>query len=350
LGRLTGVQAARGIAALLVVAMHSRDHLLKAFGAFPFADSVAFGHAGVDFFFVLSGFIILHVHEGDIGRPASLGRYLQRRFTRVYPLYWAVLAVTVLLGVIRHPPPPLADLAGASLLLPLRGDLPVSIAWTLQHEIVFYAAFAVLIVNRRLGVALFGCWLAWIGCGVLGVVGDATEGWLVNVHSVFDVEFFLGMLAAWTLRRVKVPAPRAMLLVGGLAFLAVGIAENMSLARPLADATHLGYGVGAMLMVIGMVEAERRGRLRAPGFLVTLGGASYALYLTHLMASAALWQALRLTGLADTLPVWLQFAGFVLVSVAVGLVASWTVEARLNRFARWAIVAPQVAARPSSTA
>jgi peptidoglycan/LPS O-acetylase OafA/YrhL len=350
LGRLTGVQAARGIAALLVVAMHSRDHLLKAFGAFPFADSVAFGHAGVDFFFVLSGFIILHVHAGDIGRPASLGRYLQRRFTRVYPFYWAVLAVVVLLNAIRHPPPPLADLAAASLLLPLRGDLPVSIAWTLQHEIVFYAAFAVLIVNRLLGLALFAVWLAWIGGGLLGFTGDPTDGWLVNVHSVFDVEFFLGMLAAWSLRRVKVPAPRALLLAGGLVFLAVGMAEDMSLARPLADATHLGYGLGAMLMVIGMVEAERRGRLHAPGFLVTLGGASYALYLTHLLTGAALWQVLRLTGLAGTLAVWVQFAAFVVASVAVGLVASWTLEARLTRLARWAIVPPQAAARPSSTA
>jgi peptidoglycan/LPS O-acetylase OafA/YrhL len=350
LGRLNGVQAARGIAALLVVAMHSRDHLLKAFGAFAFADSVAFGHAGVDFFFVLSGFIILHVHAGDIGRPASLGRYLQRRFTRVYPLYWAVLAVTVLLNAIRHELPPMGDLATAALLLPVPADLPVSIAWTLQHEIVFYAAFAVLILNRIAGLMLFAAWLGWIGCFLVGLAGDPTADWLVNFHSIFDIEFFLGMLAAFLLGRGRVPAPHFILFAGGLGFLAMGMAENFGLAPALANATHLGYGLSAMLMVIGMVEAERQGGLRAPAFLVTLGGASYALYLTHLLASAALWQALRLTGLVDRLPALVQFAGFVVVSVAVGLVASWTLEARLTRLARWALAPNQAAVRPSSTA
>ncbi len=75
---------------------------LEGFGPFPASGLFAFGHAGVDFFFVLSGFIILHVHAGDIGRPVRLGHYLQRRFTRVYPFYWVVFLLALLAMGLRH--------------------------------------------------------------------------------------------------------------------------------------------------------------------------------------------------------------------------------------------------------
>ncbi len=54
-------------------------------GYIPFGNGFGFGHAGVDFFFVLSGFIIMHAHATDIGKPERLSRYLWRRVTRIYP-------------------------------------------------------------------------------------------------------------------------------------------------------------------------------------------------------------------------------------------------------------------------
>ena len=58
----------------------------------PFGGLFLFAHAGVDFFFVLSGFIIYRVHRGDIGSPHRLSRYAWRRFVRIYPTYWIILA------------------------------------------------------------------------------------------------------------------------------------------------------------------------------------------------------------------------------------------------------------------
>ncbi len=57
------------------------------------AIAFGFGHAGVDFFFVLSGFIIMHAHTADIGKPERLYRYLWRRATRIYPIYWIVTLI-----------------------------------------------------------------------------------------------------------------------------------------------------------------------------------------------------------------------------------------------------------------
>src|SRR3984885_1419086 len=84
--RLEGVEAGRGVAALLVVLYHAALHVEGDVpGSAVLWGLPHFGHAGVDFFFVLSGFIISFVHRKDVGRPDRLGHYLERRFTRVFP-------------------------------------------------------------------------------------------------------------------------------------------------------------------------------------------------------------------------------------------------------------------------
>ena len=54
-----------------------------------------FGHAGVEFFFVLSGFIILHIHWKDLGHPSRFSSFAGKRFLRIYPMYWLVLAAII---------------------------------------------------------------------------------------------------------------------------------------------------------------------------------------------------------------------------------------------------------------
>jgi len=78
-----------------------------------------FGHAGVDLFFVISGFIILFVHYDDIGRPERLGRYVGRRLSRILPTYWVALVLIVVLSLGGgHNFPHLIDLAWSASLLP----------------------------------------------------------------------------------------------------------------------------------------------------------------------------------------------------------------------------------------
>jgi len=88
--RLVGIEASRGIAALLVVLFHTTVimNLPKYFGALPLHGLFKFGYAGVDFFFVLSGFIILHTHMNDIGKKGAIASYARKRFIRVLPIYF----------------------------------------------------------------------------------------------------------------------------------------------------------------------------------------------------------------------------------------------------------------------
>ena len=175
--RLSGIEALRGIAATAVVFSHAARHVDKAFGAPGLITAFQAGHAGVDLFFVLSGFIILFVHRRDIGQPGRLQHYLGRRFNRVMPLYWLVLALTIGMSVAgRHDAPSLPWLLWSAALLPSLSEPLLGIAWTLQFEVVFYAAFAVLIVSRGAGLALLAVWFAWIVAAALGLDSTGVPG------------------------------------------------------------------------------------------------------------------------------------------------------------------------------
>ncbi len=121
-----------------MVIYHSARHLDHVYGLPGLARATQAGHAGVDLFFAISGFIILFVHGGDIGRPGRFARYAGRRLTRILPAYWVALAVTIGLGVAgSHGFPAVFEVVWSALLLPSDHTPLLGIAWTLQHEIVF---------------------------------------------------------------------------------------------------------------------------------------------------------------------------------------------------------------------
>ena len=55
------------------------------------------GAAGVDLFFVISGFIMVYTTHGSFGQPGASASFLRRRVIRIVPIYWLYTNVTVLL-------------------------------------------------------------------------------------------------------------------------------------------------------------------------------------------------------------------------------------------------------------
>ena len=86
------LQSGRAVAATLVLLFHLGATIAseKYFGIQWFSIPFSFGDSGVDFFFVLSGFIIFYVHKSDLGRPTTLKSYIYKRITRIYPVYLIV--------------------------------------------------------------------------------------------------------------------------------------------------------------------------------------------------------------------------------------------------------------------
>jgi exopolysaccharide production protein ExoZ len=85
--KIQSLQAFRGFAALAVLFYHcaQRGDIHS-----PFLQLPLMGYLGVDFFFVLSGFIIMYAHMRDPRTFTAVKTYLFKRITRIYPAYWPV--------------------------------------------------------------------------------------------------------------------------------------------------------------------------------------------------------------------------------------------------------------------
>ena len=327
--RLRGVEALRGVAATAVVLSHAARHVDKASGAPALITLFQAGHAGVDLFFAISGFIILFVHGGDIGRPERLGHYLGRRFRRVFPLYWVALGVTLaMLAAGHHALPAPGPLLWFAALLPTFEEPVLGIAWTLQFEMVFYAVFALLISSRRAGIALMAAWLLWVLCAAAGYGAGGVPAALCGSYCL---EFLFGMAAAALLRRGRVPAPRGLagLALAGLALAAFATAlvlESAGVLDGYGVAARFAYGIPAALLILGVSAAEQRGALAVPAWLQQLGGASYSIYLFQFVFIGVLWQSLLALGFERRLPQPVLFAALAAAAVLGGVLTARLVE------------------------
>ena len=333
--RLDGVQAARGIAALLVALYHC-GHMLSLpqyVGRVPLGDVFEFGHAGVDFFFVLSGFIIMHVHRGDLGQPRRLPRYAWRRLARIMPMYWVVLAVVIALALASAEKAQTLTLGhvAASLLLVPDGHEPIlGVSWTLQHEMLFYVAFGLAVLRRPLGLALAALGTALVVAGPWLPANAASD----YVSCSYHMHFLLGILVALAVERGGVPAPRLVALAGAAAFLATGLAEDAGLLTHAGFVSQGCFGVASAAVLTGVVEAERRGSLRVGRSLVLLGAASYSIYLSHTVVIGLAAHGSAALGLMRLLPGWGAMALMTGAGVGAGLALYWTVERSLTALTR----------------
>ncbi|TFZ04800.1 acyltransferase family protein [Ramlibacter rhizophilus] len=338
---LQSVQAGRALAATSVAAFH----LSLMMGDPRYGGSTVFerytreGNLGVDFFFVLSGFIIMFAHARDIGRPQAVGHYLRRRWARLFPIYWLyTLGITalVLLGLGSATPIPdtAADWLSAITLIRFTPvEAPIRVAWTLFHEVAFYLAFALLILNKRLGIAFFTAW----GLVCLWVFKFAGEG--INTPgfvytSLPNFYFLLGMGAYLLMRR------------GGSGWweLGVGAAIVAVVAGywpPVGERwAEFPVVIGFAFLLAGITKFERNAPIELPRSVLAVGDASYSLYLLHLPLSGLLLKLVDASGVQDAIG---ERATYLLVlggAIGVSVLAYRLVEAPLLRRLR---VQPAVA-------
>lgn len=335
-GKLTSIQAARGFAAMLVVIYHL-ERLTQPeqyLGRLAFDGAFGFGHAGVDFFFVLSGFIIYYVHHRDLGVPAALPRFAWRRATRIYPAYWLVTALVILTTAlvvsdwtgrfaIQH-------VLGSLILLPQGTDPVLSVGWTLVHEAVFYVLFAIGIASRRGGRVVVLAWLAIIAAGFFAPPENVV---FRHLSSNYNLLFMIGLLTARIVLSVRVSRPLVWALGGFCALLCAGGAENAGLFRVNDLAGRLLYGFSSMAIIIGLAEAEQLGRLRVGRAVMFLGDVSYALYLVHVPVIANTLWLLAKTGLIGHVSTAVLTAGTLSASMAAAAIIHLKIERPVLKWA-----------------
>jgi len=289
-----GIEAGRGLAALAVVMHHAGNNLAEP----RFYDTVVLGghlgnfNVGVDFFFVLSGFIIAWIHQEDIGRPSRLKRYALRRILRIYPPYWLILLPLSALyfltpGSGKQSQHEVTNLLFSLTLLPYTSPPIIGAAWTLVHEVLFYFIFGFLIVLGRRAIWILPVWAIMIL--LLQLDAPLTFPWSV-LFNAFNLEFLIGVAGALFVKVHNIPYPRAVAFAGGVAFIGF-----MLFATSIQDQTliaRMAFGLSALAALLGLVQIEKDGQLAVPKPLLFLGSASYAIYLIH---GFALSIALHLT-------------------------------------------------------
>jgi exopolysaccharide production protein ExoZ len=227
--------------------------------------------------------------------------------------------------------PSAGEVATAVGLLPFAAIELHGTAWSLQNEIFFYLIFGVLILNRRVGLALLTTWIVvCIACAF----GDPSDP-DIAATSFFNVEFLFGMAAAVAFRRFHIVRPTAWLFLGLLAFGTTAACEVMGLISMSGVAGRLCYGLASSAIVLGMACRERcTESLQLPWLARALGEASYSLYLIHLSVFLVLLKIYKTAGLMNVAPAPILFLGMVSAAVAIALLFSRHVEHRLIALTR----------------
>jgi peptidoglycan/LPS O-acetylase OafA/YrhL len=291
------LQALRGVACLLVVAYHlSQLEAGYGLGFNPLKAFRWFGFAGVDLFFVLSGFIITTTSRPDLGRLSRLPRYLFRRAWRIYPTFWAALSVSVAASVVlSHEslvrPGWVAEVFETVLLIPPSAPqrlLPV--AWTLSYELMFYAVFAALFVLPRW--AAIPALLGWAALVLRAYITSTYPGnrFAAIPLSPFVLEFLFGALVAWCPARLS-GRWAGVLALAGMIWSAAWLTVRSDPHPDRLAVEHFSravvFGVPAALFVFAMTGWERTGGRLRPRWLESVGDASYSVYLLHLSCMLA---------------------------------------------------------------
>jgi exopolysaccharide production protein ExoZ len=285
---LLSIQALRAIAALGVLVFHIVGEISNHLGSPGTLPDFTIGAAGVDLFFVISGFIIVYASEALFGKPQGPSVFFRRRLIRIVPLYWAVTIVYLSFFLLAHSDFAVSNNSISTIIAsfvflpypkPDGSMLPVHmLGWTLNYEMFFYAVFAIsVMLSRQRALAATAALLASVVA--LGHLFAPLPQPFAFWSDPIILEFCFGMMLALAYR-AGVRLPRAAscgLLIG--AILAFGATKFRGI--DLAWRT-LEWGLPAAALV-GALVLSREGH--APGVVgrlfLFLGSASYSLYLVH---------------------------------------------------------------------
>ncbi len=316
-GKFNSLELGRMVAAILVVFYHIDKYYFvnpKYYRQELLGGLFKFGHSGVDFFFVLSGFIMIWVHHDDFGKPEKVIEFIRKRVIRIYPLVWfsTLMMFAIYLVIpgagkaIYRTPLVIVESLGLVGHNPMNAiDFP---SWTLWHENIFYLFCAAMIWRPRIGGALLAIWAALcVAVGISGVYMETSFYPLAPVNALF----WCGAATAQVLIRYRMPAPGVTLGAGLLAFFGFGLLSNtFALDESLV---HGAFGLAAVLIVAGAVELERSGRLKLPAWAAQAGMLSYPLYLTHMLVLPIVAKAMVASKMTHLLP---AAAGLVVLASA----------------------------------
>lgn len=337
---VNNIQVLRCLAALIVVWHHLQTQLHLQMGM----PLLGFhGRAGVDIFFVISGFIMFHTTRHG-GR--SVYRFWTDRALRIAPLYWlATMAVAVLVVMGLHPAGVMKisaeDIVADLLFLPdIRADgdfYPIiDVGWTLIFEMYFYGLFGLTFFLRSQVAALAALSayfvMTWM---ILRLAPDLPYPMQFYFRPI-TLEFVAGGVLALLYHQPLSPGRWAGAVGWGLVgagVVALAVAGQLLGHRMNEDFAlrMIAFGGPAVALVGGALLLERAGVVARSRFVLLLGAASYAIYLCHqLVVEVVVWVVNKAAPAGSVVELTIAAACAFTLAVVVGVILHKRVELPLT--------------------
>jgi exopolysaccharide production protein ExoZ len=308
-GNVNTIQMMRAIASLLVVLCHALGASLT-FSNAPELRTIEIwshaGFAGVDLFFVISGFIMFKIsvrtlESFQFSRPLTHAtHFLMRRVVRIYPLYWITLCAAVIVPATSHSwgrliSDRLSQLLSDPLCLLLWGHSNVhGVTWTLVYEMFFYTIIAgLLLFGRARFITALILWCCFQTLCVAAALLGALPPYII--FSPFTLEFIIGVVLAFIISRGTKKFALENLVIGLLCLIAFIIFTDEDARSPILRV--VGYAAPFASILYGFICLETTSRIRIPRSIVFCGDMSYSLYLWHaplLFIVGFVWEKLGL--------------------------------------------------------
>ena len=294
----------RGVAALTVVCFH----LFEAYATSHLDQRINHGYLAVDFFFILSGFVVGYAYD-DRWTKMTVREFLTRRLVRLQPMVvigaligavmfytqgcpvWdvsavpvAMLLVATLMNAFMIPATPGAEIRGVGEMYPLNGP-----AWSLFFEYIGNVLYALFI--RRLSTRALAVLVAAAGCGlavfsVWGPLGDICVGFSLTGENIVGgslrllFSFPAGLLLSRVFRPVRV---RGAFWIGSLAVVALASVPRIGGSEHLwMNGVYDALCAVVLFPLIVWIGASGKTTDRVTSRICKfLGDISYPLYMVH---------------------------------------------------------------------
>ncbi len=309
--KLNGIEALRGIAALVVALGHNRG-LFGQVDPGSFMDRItANAIFGVEVFFIISGFIICYSTR-NIKAPSlrNTSAFLIKRFFRIYPVYFVILSIYVLLfyknlytGIHAGGELTIHNIIKSIFLIPLDwNSLPpyygwgtIIVSWSLGYELYFYFVFAIsMTISIKYRAIISSLILIAVSISLSlalsdNIIIDAQKyyfqgGFLLShfgfIGNPIVFDFILGMLISHITPYIdRLNINNDIVNSFAIAFLGLSFVfwlNGMSEGHGITRSAYIAFTI-----VICVITLEKHSIIKFSNALTSLGAISYSLYLIH---------------------------------------------------------------------
>ncbi|WP_145585831.1 acyltransferase family protein [Yersinia kristensenii] len=296
---ITGITALRGLAASLVLIVHSSSLLGFKHNISPLTTLT---NIGVDIFFIISGFIITYAHWDDFGKGgAAITNFFKKRILRIYPMYFLF---TILTAIAVYLLPQLFSAMKSSNELLLKSllflpsemtdysiSLLLAVAWTLSFEVLFYIIFSTTLLFNRT-VAIRTILLMLIAWAVLAMTITSDNYMISFFASTLPLEFLFGVVLCVAYKKERIHlsvmknkkiGPAFLILMAAFSLIVFCFIFPIEQRELRGNARFLYFGVPSVFIFMAFLN-NAVNETSVSGKLVKLiGNASYVTYLSHFM-------------------------------------------------------------------